>query len=297
MKGWNTGKHYFGFRKSLDLSDDILDPQALFNEFKNRVSADGGEILNESACLARFLFLVDNGLYDRTTFCASPVFGMKRTGDDIAVIYNLLGASGDLLSVSQGTGSPVKYDAATQSALVRITSSGGAYLKSRENMRIQKGRSYLLSGRLSDTERADNNGMTMGFHINNLPMAYLRAMITNQQAINEAWRYGSRDNAWPATNGIAVGVMDIPYADYIPSAGLYDVDIGVIGAYSSGKFANSATAASGKLADLSAYSVPLIVGGNVAPAGVQACAGSFLDAVIMHTAQEPDAILCSRLGL
>lgn len=51
-----TGKGYYGFRTALDLSDSILDPQALFNAYKARVVADGGTIPDESGCLDRFHF-------------------------------------------------------------------------------------------------------------------------------------------------------------------------------------------------------------------------------------------------
>ncbi|HEN7343338.1 TPA: hypothetical protein U7N74_005161, partial [Serratia marcescens] len=98
-----TGKAYYGFRTALDLSASILEPQALFNAYKARVVADGGTIPDEAGCLARFLFLLNNGMYEKTTICAAPAFGLKVDGSgNVQTIYNLLGDAGDLIAGSQG---------------------------------------------------------------------------------------------------------------------------------------------------------------------------------------------------
>ncbi|HEN7343340.1 TPA: hypothetical protein U7N74_005163, partial [Serratia marcescens] len=98
-----TGKAYYGFRTALDLSASILDPQALFAAYKARVVADGGTIPDEAGCLARFSFLLNNGMYEKTTICAAPAFGLKVDGSgNVQTIYNLLGDSGDLIAGSQG---------------------------------------------------------------------------------------------------------------------------------------------------------------------------------------------------
>lgn len=296
----STGKAYTGFRPALDLSASIFDPQALFEAYKVRVVADGGIIPDESGCLARFNFLLNNGIYDRTTVCAAPAFGLKADGaGNVQTVYNLLGVGGDLLAGSQGTPPrAMTYDATARAVIIQITSGGGWFLKSRANQIIQKSSTYLMAGRMSDLDRADNNGITAGYHINNLPMAYLRTMITNGQATTEAWRYGTRDSGWPAGNGNALNVATTVYADYVPSAGLFKVSSGVIEGYEKGSvFAPSIPSVTGKLADLSSNPAPLLIGGNQTASAVSACYGAFMDILCMHSADESDAILISRLGM
>ncbi|HGM6808154.1 TPA: hypothetical protein ACKP8U_004618 [Serratia marcescens] len=295
-----TGKAYYGFRTALDLSASILDPQALFAAYKARVVADGGTIPDEAGCLARFSFLLNNGMYEKTTICAAPAFGLKVDGSgNVQTIYNLLGDSGDLIAGSQGTPPrAMTYDATARSVIIQVTSSGGRFLKSRANQIIQKGKSYLIAGRMSDLDRADNNGITAGYNINNLALAYFRTMITNNQGKTEAWRYGTRDSAWPAGTGGAIYAATNVYADYVPSAGLFKVASGVVDGYEKGKLlANSDPAATGKLADLSSSMAPLLIGGGQTAGGVAACYGAFMDILCLHTADESDAILASRLGM
>ncbi len=295
-----TGKAYYGFRTALDLSASILDPQALFNAYKARVVADGGTIPDEAGCLARFSFLLNNGMYEKTTICAAPAFGLKVEGSgNVQTIYNLLGDAGDLIAGSQGTPPrAMTYDAITRAVIIQVTSGGGRFLKSRANQIIQKGKSYLIAGRMSDLDRADNNGITAGYNINNLALAYFRTMITNNQGTTEAWRYGTRDSAWPAGTGGAIYAATSVYADYVPSAGLFKVEQGIIEGYEKGKLlANSDPAATGKLADLSSSTVPLLIGGAQTASGVAACYGAFMDILCLHTADESDAILASRLGM
>ncbi|HFF9780712.1 hypothetical protein [Serratia marcescens] len=297
----NTGKSYSGFRPALDLSASILDPSALFSAYKARIVADGGTVPDESGCLARFEFLVNNGMYSRATFCAAPAFGLKVDGaGNVQTVYNLLGSAGDLIAGSQGTPPlPMTYDATARAVIIQVTSGGGWYLKSRTNLVIQKSSTYLIAGRMSDLNRADNNGITAGYNLTGLPMAYLRTMITNNSAVTEAWRYGSRDSAWPAGSGGALNAATNIYADYVPSAGLFKVAQGVIEGYEKGKLlATSLPAATGKLADLSSFTAPMLVGGTqLANNIVSACYGAFQDMLCLHTADESDAILASRLGM
>ncbi|MBN5450670.1 MAG: hypothetical protein E7K92_10875 [Serratia marcescens] len=295
-----TGKAYYGFRPALDLSASILDPQALFAAYKARVVADGGTIPDEAGCLARFSFLLNNGMYEKTTICAAPAFGLKVDGSgNVQTIYNLLGDSGDLIAGSQGTPPrAMTYDATARTVIIQVTSSGGRFLKSRANQIIQKGKSYLIAGRMSDLDRADNNGITAGYNINNLALAYFRTMITNNQGTTEAWRYGTRDSAWPAGTGGAIYAATNVYADYVPSAGLFKVASGVVDGYEKGKLsATSAAAVTGKLADLSSSTTPFLIGGAQTASGVAACYGAFMDILCLHTADESDAILASRLGM
>ncbi|HID9706228.1 TPA: hypothetical protein ACXI3L_001429 [Serratia marcescens] len=295
-----TGKGYYGFRTALDLSDSILDPQALFNAYKARVVADGGTIPDESGCLDRFSFLLNNAMYEKTTICAAPAFGLKVDGSgNVQTIYNLLGDAGDLIAGSQGTPPrAMTYDATARAVIIQVTSGGGRFLKSRANQIIQKGKSYLIAGRMSDLDRADNNGITAGYNINNLALAYFRTMITNNQGTTEAWRYGTRDSAWPAGTGGSIVAATNIYADYVPSAGLFKVASGVIEGYEKGKLSvTSSVAATGKLADLSSFTAPLLVGGTQGAGSVGACYGAFKDVLLLHTADESDAVLASRLGM
>ncbi|WP_195892046.1 hypothetical protein, partial [Serratia marcescens] len=88
------------------------------------------------------------------------------------------------------------------------------------------------------------------------------------------------------------------YADYVPSAGLFKVASGVIEGYEKGKLSvTSSVAATGKLADLSSFTAPLLVGGTQGSGSVGACYGAFKDVLFLHTADESDAVLASRLGM
>ncbi|HEN7341579.1 TPA: hypothetical protein U7N74_003353, partial [Serratia marcescens] len=76
------------------------------------------------------------------------------------------------------------------------------------------------------------------------------------------------------------------------------VEQGIIEGYEKGKLlANSDPAATGKLADLSSSTAPLLIGGAQTASGVAACYGAFMDILCLHTADESDAILASRLGM
>jgi hypothetical protein len=295
----NTGKAYNGFRPALDMTNSILEPKVLFNAYKARVIADGGYIPDEAGCLGRFDFLMGSGMYEHAVTCSVPAYGLKVDANgDVQTVYSLISQAADLIAVQQGVGDTIKYDAATQSVSVRVTSGGGWYLKSRENLRIQKGRTYMIAGRLSDSYNADNLGLTVGISLSNLPLAYLRTMITNGQATTESWRYGSRDSAWTGSAaGGAVNAATTTYADYVPSAGLFRVDQGVISGYTRGRLEKEGQAVTGKLADLVSFTAPIIVGAAMAGGTVGACFGTMKDIIFLHTAEEADAVQASRLGM
>lgn len=293
----NTLKPYTGSRAAIDLSAYILDPDALFATHKARVIADGGTIPDEPGCLARFQFLLENGMFTRATICAAPAFGIKTDGDgNVKVVYNLLDAAGDLLETSRGT-PPAKmsYDSVSRSVNIRITSSGGTWLQSRSNIIIQKMDSYLIAGRMSDLDHLDGNGITMGYSMPSLPVAYMRTMITNLNTVTESWRFGTRDSGWPAGTGGAVTVFPTTYEDYVPAAGLFNVTAGSVRAYVRGSYVNQSLSVTGTLANLAERVLPMVIG---TPGSTTAgCHGSFLDALFLHTASESDAILTSRLGM
>ncbi|BEM19285.1 hypothetical protein [Serratia marcescens] len=295
MHGINSGKNYYGYRDPVPFT--IWTPESLFAAHKARVTAGGGIIPDEAGCLARFRFIVDNGLLDRIVTWINPAFGVKKNASNqIEKLFALRGS--DFTAQMQKSGAAVLYDdsGAAPAAVVQITSAGGGYLVS-ENVTVQRGDAYLIGAKLSDKNRADVLGLTVGQSLNNLPMAYARTMIQNQQAITEAWRYGTRDSDWKNGNptGGPVGAARMPYDDYIPSAGLFDVVHGKVDGYESGKLVNSAVSTTGKLADLSAQSAPIYVGGGFAGGEVGACYGTLREAVFLHTATKADASLISRL--
>ncbi|HHU0703900.1 TPA: hypothetical protein ACT92B_000603 [Serratia marcescens] len=293
----NTGKTYSGFRTALNLSASIFDPQALFNAHKARVTADGGTIPDEVGCLARFDFLLSNAMYERAAVSITPAFGLKQDADgNVQTVYNLLGDAGDLLAVSTGSPpAPMLYDSVTRSVNIQITSRGGTWLRSRGNIIVQKANSYLIAGRMSDLNRADNNGITIGFPIGPLPMAYMRTMLTNGQAVTESWRFGTRDSGWPAGTGGAVLVSATLYEDFVPAAGLFDVSAGLITGYEKGKKTGKAISATGSLADLKDRAIALVIG---TPGSTSTgCHGALQDFMHLNSASEADAILSSRLGM
>ncbi len=292
--GMTSGKIYGGYRKPIPAV--VWTPQSLFDAHKSRVLAAGGVIPDETGCLARFKFIVDNGLLDKIATWANPAFGVKKTADNqVERLFALRGL--DFVAQMQKTGDPVKYDdtGAAPCIVVRITSTGGGYMLT-DNVQLYRGTPYLIGGRLADNDTADVLGITVGQSINNLPMAYMRTMIQNQQAVTEAWRFGTRDSAWKGNQvGGAIGAIRSPYADFTPAAGLFDVEVGSVYGYESGKLYNTATATTGKLADISAYSGPIYIGNAFANGEVGACYGSLREIVFLHSASQADASLISRL--
>ncbi|CAI1863550.1 MULTISPECIES: hypothetical protein [Serratia] len=293
--GTTSGKVYTGFRKPVPAT--IWTPQSLFDAHKARVLAAGGVIPDEVGCLARFKFIIDNNLLDRITTWAAPAFGVKKTADNhVERLFALRGV--DFIAQMQKTGEPVMYDdsGVVPSVTVRITSAGGGYLLT-DSVTLYHGNPYLIGGRMADSNTADVLGITAGQDINNLSMAYMRTMIKNQQTVNEAWRCGTRDSTWKNGNpaGDALGASRSPYAAYIPAAALFDVEGGKIYGYESGKLYDTATSKTGKLADISAYSVPIYIGGGFANGEVGACYGSLREIVFLHDASQQDASLISRL--
>ncbi|CAI0766884.1 hypothetical protein [Serratia quinivorans] len=300
--GFNSGIPYpAGGRPALKLSAYVLDDQTLFNTHKARVLADGGIIPDEVGCLARITWLLDNGIYNKVESAINPAFGVKMNANkEVSKLYSLF-PNDDYVSVLQGVGEPVRYDDSgdAPSVTIKITSNGGSYLKSEKNRHVQRGRQYAIGGRMADKDRADSLGIMAGVSINGLPMAYLRTQITNQQKDIEAWRYGTRDSTWTGSgvNGDAVGAARTPYADYVPSAALFDVDGGVIRGYETGALKVPAESKTGKLADLTLFPAIIYVGQTFANGNVQPCYGSLQDIIFLHTADDSDAVAISRLGM
>lgn len=295
MHGVNSGKNFYGWREPVAYT--VWTAQSLFAAHKVRVTAAGGVIPDEAGCLARFKFIIDNGLLDRVVTWANPAFGVKKNANnEIEKLFSLRGS--DFTAQMQKAGAAVLYDdtGAAPVAVIRITSAGGSYLVT-DNVTVQRGDAFLIGGRMSDKDRADILGLTAGQSINNLPLAYFRSMIQNQQAVSEAWRYGTRDSKWVGGNpvGGAVGAARSPYDDYIPSAGLFDVAGGAVYGFEAGKLTNTAVSTTGKLADLSTYSAPIYIGGGFSAGEVGPCYGTLREIVFLHTATKADASLISRL--
>uniref|UniRef100_UPI0035C71A3D hypothetical protein n=1 Tax=Serratia quinivorans TaxID=137545 RepID=UPI0035C71A3D len=300
--GFNSGIPYpAGGRPALKLSAYVFDDQTIFNTHKARVLADGGIIPDEAGCLARITWLLDNGIYNKVESAINPAFGVKMNANrEVSKLYSLF-PNDDYVSVLQGVGEPVRYDDSGDEpgVTVRITSNGGAYLKSEKNRRIQRGRQYVIGGRMADKDTADVLGIMVGISVGGLPMAYLRTQITNQQGVIEAWRYGTRDSTWTGSGpvGKAVGAFRTPYADYVPSAALFDVDNGVIRGYESGAFKAIDKSTTGKLSDLASFPSIIYVGQTFVNGNVQPCYGTLRDVIFLHTADDSDALALSRLGM
>lgn len=293
----NTGKVYSGARAALDLSSSILDPVVLFQNYKTRITADGGHIPDEAGCLERFRFLLLNGMYERTAVSVTPAFGIKTDGSgNVQTIYNLTGENGDLLAAANGVPpEQMLYDPTSRSVNVRISSAGGNRLLSRGQIMVQKSSSYLIAGCMSDTNRTDGNGLTLGYAVNGLAMAYMRTMIINNETTAESWRFGTRDSGWPAGNGGAVLVNSNHYEDYVPAAGLFKVAAGKVEGYERGKLSMTASSVTGSLADLRGRQFQLVIG--IVGSGSVGCEGTFRDVLQLHTASEADGVLTSRIGM
>ncbi|MGP2846369.1 hypothetical protein ACTVKH_00810 [Serratia marcescens] len=300
--GFNSGAPYpWGGRPALKLSAYVLDDQAIFNAHKARVLADGGVIPDEAGCMARITWLLDNDIYGKVESAINPAFGVKMNANrEVSKLYSLF-ANDDYISVMQGDGAQVLYDDSGDApgVIIKISSSGGAYLRSEKNHRVQRSGQYAISGRMADNDRADSLGILVGISIAGLPMAYLRTQITNQQKDIEAWRYGTRDSTWNGSgvNGIAMGAVRTPYADYVPSAALFDVAGGEIRGYEAGELKARDTSTTGRLADLTPFPQPIYVGSTFTGGKVNPCYGTLREAIFLHTADDSDAVALSKLGM
>ncbi|ATN93650.1 hypothetical protein VW6B_46 [Pseudomonas phage VW-6B] len=256
---FNSGKTYSGALAGINIGTAILDPQSLFTDYKNRVTADGGYIVDEAATLDEINFIVNNGMWDRVSAWAGANFGVKiRSGTTTQVdkIYGLSG-SPDFSAVAVApTGAPViSLITGTPNKLAITLVNGGVYLKSTVSSKAQaaSGVPFLISARLEDRVNTDQLGMTISFadSTTNKALARQRTILTNAGALNEAWQFFASNVNPPVSGSDVSSGAQSPYVAFDKCAALIDPSSGTVAGYGGGVALHTGTSSSGVLADLS----------------------------------------------
>ncbi|CAI1226647.1 hypothetical protein [Serratia proteamaculans] len=302
---FNSRKVYSGALAGIDISGAVLNPSTLFTEYKNRVIADGGTIIDEAATLNEITFLVNNGMWDRVSAWAGASFGVKiKSGTTTTVdkIYGLA-ASPDFVPVSVGpTPLPVTFIPAVSYSpnKLQITlSGGGGYLKSAVAAKSQAavGVPYLISARLQDRLATDQLGMTVSFSdpITNKALSQQRTILTNGGVISEAWQFFATNVNPPVTGSDVGSGAQSPYSAFANCAGLIDPLAGKVIGYGNGAVLHTGTSSTGTLADLSNVIGYWYLGpaDSSVPTG-QSCYGYLANIRCLNIASELDAQLISN---
>ncbi|HDS5482030.1 TPA: hypothetical protein QH236_004452 [Serratia liquefaciens] len=302
---FNSRKFYSGALTGIDISGDVLNPSALFTEYKNRVIADGGIIIDEAATLNEITFLVNNGMWERVSAWAGASFGIKiRSGTTTQVdkIYGLAG-SPDFVAVAVATSGapPVGFTpaaAGSPNKLSIVLSGGGVYLKSSVTAKAQAavGVPYLLSARLEDRLATDQLGITVSFSdpTTNKALAQQHTILTNGGVINEAWQFFATNVNPPVTGSDVGSGAQSPYSAFANCAGLIDPLAGKVIGYGNGAVLHTGTSSTGSLADLSNVSGYWHLGpaNSAVPTG-QSCYGYLANIRCLNIASALDAQLIS----
>jgi hypothetical protein len=287
-----------GALPGIDMSAYILDPAKLFATHKARVIADGGIVKDEAATLSEFTFIVNNGFYDRISAWPYVNGGVKVDAQgNVQKVYSLVGP--DFIAVlAAGSANPVptiKLDeTGAQRGVQILLSNGGYYLRSETVLKLQAApnKKWLLSARMRDVDLADNAGISMAWGVASSTSAFFECRKTT--TISNPWKYVAT-NVVPPTSGSYVAATQTPYADFVPSAGLFNALTGEVIGYEGGIVKQAGTSPTGALADLSGTSNYLWIGTTyLAQAGnLNVCNGTFASARCLNQATENDAILLS----
>jgi hypothetical protein len=300
---FNSRKVYSGALAGIDISGSVLNPSALFTEYKNRVVADGGYIVDEAATLSEIEFLVNNGMWDRVSAWVGASFGVNiRTGTTTQVdkLYGL-SSSPDFTAVAVApTGSPiVSLITGAVNKLAITLVNGGVYLKSNAARKAQAaaGVPYLISARLEDRVNTDQLGMTVSFAdpIANKALARQRTILTNGAAINEAWQFFATNVNPPVSGSDVASGAQAPYVVLASCAGLIDPEAGKVTGYGGGIALHTGISSTGKLADLSQVAGYWHLGpaDSSVPTG-QSCYGYLANIRCLNIASALDAQLISN---
>ncbi|HFV9294929.1 TPA: hypothetical protein ACIAIE_004820 [Serratia fonticola] len=258
----SSGKIYAGVLPGINMSGAILNPATLFTEYKNRVVADGGIIVDEAATLDEITFMVNNGMWGRVSAWAGASFGLKiRTGTTTQVdkLYGL-SSSPDFtpIVIAPAAAPPVTLVLGSVNKLSIVLNSGGVYLKSNSLSKAQAatGVPYLISGRLEDRNNTDQLGITVSFAdgTTNKALARQQTIYTNGGAQNVAWQYFATNVNPPVSGSDVASGAQSPYVAFAKCAGLFDRAAGAVIGYGNGAVLHTGTSTTGLLADLSQVS-------------------------------------------
>jgi hypothetical protein len=302
---FNSRKVYSGALAGINISGAVLNPSALFTAYKNRVIADGGTIIDETATLNEITFLVNNGMWDRVSAWAGASFGLKiRSGTTTQVdkLYGLAGSPDFVgVSVAPSGAPPVTFVPAASgypNKLSVVLSGGGVYLKSSVTKKAQAavGIPYLISARFEDRLATDQLGMTISFSdpITNKALAQQHTILTNGGVINEAWQFFATNVNPPVTGSDVGSGAQTPYSAFSNCAGLIDPLAGKVIGYGNGVALHTGTSSTGSLADLSSVSGYWHLGpaNSAVPTG-QSCYGYLANIRCLNIASTLDAQLIS----
>lgn len=127
---------YTGTKRLKSIIPTITTPQAYFDEYKARVSADGGEIVNSAKTLGTIEFLFNNGLMSRSNSIVSTYYGIKREGAKVVKLYAIDGK--DLVGKCWGTGqlSEIDTDGSLKSFSVNNDRINGCLYQTESAVRV-----------------------------------------------------------------------------------------------------------------------------------------------------------------
>ncbi|CAI2417897.1 hypothetical protein [Serratia liquefaciens] len=303
---FNSRKFYSGALTGIDISGDVLNPSALFTEYKNRVIADGGTIIDEAATLNEITFLVNNGMWERVSAWAGASFGLKiRSGTTTQVdkLYGLAGSPDFVaVAVAPSGAPPVGFNPAAAGSPNKLSITllnGGVYLKSSVLSKAQAalGMPYLISARFEDRVNTDQLGMTVSFAdaTSNQALARQHTILTNAGVINEAWQFFATNVNPPVTGSDVGSGAQSPYSAFANCAGLIDPLAGKVIGYGNGAVLHTGTSSTGSLADLSNVSGYWHLGpaNSAVPTG-QSCYGYLANIRCLNIASALDAQLISN---
>ncbi len=293
----NTNKPYNGRRQLIDLSAAYLDPDALFNAHKARVVADGGFIPREASLLSEIQFLVNNGMWNRTGAYCAPDWGIKQNGSgNVTKLYGLANSPDFIPVTVSGESHPLTLDASgSRTAINVLLTNGGQFLQSESVIKLQSRKNdlFLLSTLMRDNALSDNAGIAVGFGTASSTLAFAETRQT-VSGISNPWKY-TCTNKIPVAAGSYVAATQVPYADFVPSAGLCDPATGKVYGYQNGIVAQTGISSTGALADISSQSAYIFIGPTYlnATTGLNAVNGAIARVRSLITAYPDDAELIS----
>lgn len=118
---------YSGTVPAISIAQITSNPQKAYQDFRQRVLDDGGEIVSQEATETAIKFMFDNGLYGKMAFSASPSYARKLGGDGgIEKLYSIDGV--DLVANQVGAGGSLPTVSGTKAVRFAPNSTDGSLL-------------------------------------------------------------------------------------------------------------------------------------------------------------------------
>lgn len=213
---------YTGDKRLNSVIPDIMTAQQYYDDYAERVIADGGEIINPAKTLGTIEFLFSNGLMSRSNSIVSTYYGVKREGAKVTKLYGLDGQ--DLVGKIWGTGqySEIAPDGSLKPFSVNNDRVNGCLYQSKEAVRIApKSKVAFVSLPILTSTSLPNSSATL--------IGYADGTLLGQTKHYGALslNVGKAEISVPApaaTNTVATGTLS---TGTIPLIGILDLKQGV----------------------------------------------------------------------